>query len=115
MCDVVGNRSTPYSGLVIIPEVFNSISQLTTAVFILFYVCEITVIHTHVIGHPYDRFFEKWQVYLLSEFLSEICWEEIVEKIIFVISNPGFQSNKPAHFLRDYGDFTVIVYLKKVK
>ena len=35
---------------------------------------------------PNDRFFEKvwWQFYLLSDFLLEICWEEIAEEILFV-------------------------------
>ena len=44
---------------------------------------------------------------LLSEFLPEICWEKIAEEILFVFwgSNPGFTSNKPTHYLLDYGDF----------
>ena len=36
---------------------------------------------------PNDRFFEKLFMvifYLLSEFLPEICWEEIAEEILFV-------------------------------
>ena len=36
---------------------------------------------------PNDRFFLRnfsWQFYLLSEFLTEICWGEIPEEILFV-------------------------------
>ena len=36
---------------------------------------------------PNDRFFWRnfsWQFYLLSQFLPEICWEEIAEEILFV-------------------------------
>ena len=36
---------------------------------------------------PNDRFFLRnfsWQFYLLSEFMPEICWDEIIEEIIFV-------------------------------
>ena len=52
---------------------------------------------------------------LLSEFLPEICWEEITEEILFLISfwclawdsNLGFTSNKPTHYLLDYGDFSL--------
>ena len=36
---------------------------------------------------PNDRFFLRnfsWQLYLLSEFLPEICWKEIAEKFLFV-------------------------------
>ena len=51
---------------------------------------------------------------LLSEFLPEICWEEIAVEILFVFrfwclawdSNPGFSSNKPTHYLLDHGDFS---------
>ena len=49
---------------------------------------------------PNDRFFEKLfhdRFYLLSEFLPEICWEEIAEEIL------GFSSNKPTHYLLDHG------------
>ena len=34
---------------------------------------------------PNDRFLRNfsWQFYLLSEFLPEICWEEVAEEIFF--------------------------------
>ena len=48
--------------------------------------------------------------YLLSEFLPEICWEEVAEEIfvhIFVLrSDLLFEpSNKPLHYLLDHDDF----------
>ena len=57
----------------------------------------------------------SWQFYLPTEFLLEICWEEIAEEIFFRISfwclawdpNPGFSSNKPTHYLLDLGVFNV--------
>ena len=64
-----------------------------------------------------DRFFEKLihdSFYLFSEFLPEICWEKIAEEIPFEFgfvcglawgSNPVFTSNKPTHYLLDYGYF----------
>ena len=65
---------------------------------------------------PNHRFLRSssWQFDLLSEFLPEICWEEVVEvKLFFCIlfcclvwsSNPGFKSNKLTHHLLDYGDY----------
>ena len=61
------------------------------------------------------QIFEKlfsWQFYLLSEFLPEICWEEVAEEIFFFIFHflddwPGirtqaFASNKPTHYLLDH-------------
>ena len=54
----------------------------------------------------------SWQIHLVSEFLPEICWEEIADEIFFHISfwcltwdtNLGFTSNKPIHYLLDHGD-----------
>ena len=57
---------------------------------------------------PNDKFLRNFFMpgfYLLSEFLPEICWEEMAEEIFFHISfwcltcdmNPGFKSNKPIH------------------
>ena len=53
----------------------------------------------------------------LSEFLPEICWDEVAEEIFFIFnfwclacgSNPGFMSNKPTHYLLDYVDFAFIL------
>ena len=68
---------------------------------------------------PNDRFFEKLFMAIfiwLSEFLPEICWEQIAEEILFVFrlfwcltwdSNLGFSSNKPTHYLLDHGDLNV--------
>ena len=62
--------------------------------------------------------------YWLSEFLPEICWEEIAEEILFVFhfflclawdSNPGFSSNKPTHYLLENGDFFSFEIQKKKK
>ena len=62
--------------------------------------------------------------YLLSEFLLEICWEEIAEEILFVFfffwclawdSNPGFTYNKRTHYLLDYGDFEHLKYYTQLK
>ena len=58
------------------------------------------------------------QFYLLSEFLPEICLEEIAEEILFVFcfnvwpwgSNPSFTFIKPTHYLLDYGDFNNIFF-----
>ena len=59
----------------------------------------------------------SWQVYLLSEFLPEICWEQIAEEIIFFHTsfwcmtwgtNPVIASNKPTHYILDYGNFIVL-------
>ena len=59
---------------------------------------------------PNDRF---WQIYLLSELLPEICWEEVAEEIFsYLIFDdwPGmraqaFVSNKPTYYILDHGDF----------
>ena len=58
----------------------------------------------------------SWRFYLLPEFLPEICWEEITEEIFLFFhtsfwcltwyTKPGFTSNKPTHYLLDYGDFS---------
>ena len=64
----------------------------------------------------------SWQFYLLSEFVPEISWEEIVEEILFRIlfwclacgSNPGFSSNKTTHYVLDHGDFSYYL-IKKIK
>ena len=61
------------------------------------------------------------QVYLLSEFLSEICYDEIAEEL-FLFSfwcltwdtNPGFTSNKQTHYLLDYGDYVVTLVYNKI-
>ena len=64
----------------------------------------------------FEKLFQS-RIYLPSECLSEICWEEIAEEIfVFHISfwwltwnmNPGLTSNKPTHYLLDYGYFTYI-------
>ena len=65
----------------------------------------------------------SWQVYLLSEFLPEICWEEVAEEIFFVVCFddwPGirslaFASNKPTHYILDHGDFMMWlrIYIKR--
>ena len=62
---------------------------------------------------PNDRFLSRfpWQFYLLSEFLTEICWAEVAE-IIFSFwclttwgLNSGLASSKAIHYLIDYGVF----------
>ena len=55
----------------------------------------------------------SWQFNTFSEFLPEICWEEIAEKMLFVFCfdvwygarTLAFSSNKPAHYLLDHGNF----------
>ena len=45
---------------------------------------------------------------LLSEFLPEICWEEIAKKILFVFYFDvclGSPTLAPTHYLLNYGDF----------
>ena len=62
---------------------------------------------------PNDWFFEKLFMAILfqhSEFLPEICWEEIAEENILFWClawgpKPGFTSTKPTHYLLDYGNF----------
>ena len=51
-------------------------------------------------------------IYLHSEFLPEVRWEEIAEDIIFISfwylswdTNHGFPSNNATHYLLHYGDF----------
>ena len=60
---------------------------------------------------PNDRFLEKLFMailFLLSEILPEICWEEIAKEILFRClvwgSNPGFMSKKPTYYLLDYAE-----------
>ena len=58
----------------------------------------------------FEKFF-SWQIYLLSEFLPEICWEKIARKIFFFfifrfdawsgIRTQAFTSNKPTLYLLD--------------
>ena len=64
-------------------------------------------------------FGEKFH-YLLSEFLTEICWEKVTEEIFFLILsfwcltwglNRGLMPNKSALYLLDYGDFLEISFL----
>ena len=64
---------------------------------------------------PNERFVRKfsWPFYLLSEFLLEICSKEVTEEIFFhtfilpkmsdLGLNLGPMSNKPTHYLLDYG------------
>ena len=73
---------------------------------------------------PNDRSLRNFlrQFYLFSALLSEICWEEIAEGILFRISfwclawgsNAGFTSNKPTDYLLDYGDFCNFPLTRKV-
>ena len=56
----------------------------------------------------------RWQFYLLSEFLPEICWEEIAAEILFVFCFdvwPDFTSNKPTHYPLHHGDFKHLTQL----
>ena len=76
-----------------------------------------------------DRFFEKLllgRIYLLSEFLQEVCWEEIYDEIFLFFSyfaswclswhtNPGFKSNLPTHYILDYGVYLIINGLCRIK
>ena len=75
---------------------------------------------------PNDRFFEKLFIaifHFLSEFLPEICWEKIAQEILFVFlfwclacdSNPGFTSNKPTHYLLEYGEKNIETLVKETK
>ena len=59
----------------------------------------------------------SWQFFnLLSEFLPEICWEEITGEILFVFCFdvwPGTRtldekSNKTTHYLLNQGDFKTL-------
>ena len=49
----------------------------------------------------------------LSEFLTVICWEEIVEDLFFISyialmpDLPDFIPTKPTHYLLNYGDFNL--------
>ena len=82
---------------------------------------------------PNDRFYLETfygNFYFLSEFLPEICWEEIAEEIFFIIifdDWPGirtqaFASNKPTHYVLDHADFIpcipkriLLMYLEVLK
>ena len=93
-----------------------------------------TSIHTYIIGHynPSVRiidlashttyvvcvhFMHKWRdlqfkVHFERHIFARICWEEIAEGLLFVFCfdvwpGPGFTSNKPTHYLLDYGYFMV--------
>ena len=67
---------------------------------------------------PNDRFF--WEtfhgIYLLTEFLPEICWEEIAEGILFVFCFDVWPEARtlafrlPIHYLLDDGDFDTVTY-----
>ena len=68
---------------------------------------------------PNDRFFEKLfmaNFYLLSEFLPEICWEEITEEILFVFCFDVWPGTQTLAFhlislhLLDHGDYGVLAY-----
>ena len=54
----------------------------------------------------------SWQFYLLSEFLPEISWEEITEKIIFVFYFDVWCGTRTlavlSHYLIDYSDYGLI-------
>ena len=51
-------------------------------------------------------------IFLLSEFLPEICWDEVTEEIFSYFRfwcltwalNRSLMSNKPTHYLLNYGD-----------
>ena len=71
---------------------------------------------------PNDRFLETFtrQVYLLSEFLTEICWEAIAEEILFIyhfwwltwVRTQAFATNKLTHYMLDHGDYMHFYGLK---
>ena len=63
------------------------------------------------------QIFEKlWRFYLILEYLTAICWEEVAKRNNFIFhilfwcltwdTNSGFMSNKPTLYLLDYGDFS---------
>ena len=59
---------------------------------------------------PNDRFFKKIFMAILicsQSFLPENCREEISKEILLVFYF-GFMSNKPIHYLLDYGDFILL-------
>ena len=65
-----------------------------------------------------DRFFEElFHGNFLSNFLSEICWEAVVEEIFFsyflLLLMSDLRSNKPTHYLPDNGDFRKIVSISE--
>ena len=96
-------------------RIINLVSHTTYVVCVIFLYISGAIYSLKSI--PNDKFLLRnfsRQFYLLPEFLLEICWEEIAEKILFRISvlisglwgsNPGFSSNKPTHYLLDHGDF----------
>ena len=60
----------------------------------------------------------SWQVYLLSELLPAICWKKIAAEVYFFHisflcltwnTSPCLVSNKPTHYLLDYGDFILLM------
>ena len=61
----------------------------------------------------FEKLFHGRFIYLRSELLLEICWEEIAEEIIVLHisfwcltwnTNPGFSFNKPTHYLFGYNE-----------
>ena len=98
----------------------------------------ITLIHTYIIGHynPSVRIIDlvsqfkvdselqiilkyfSWQLNLFSEFLPEMCWEEIAEEIIFAFCFAVWPGSRTLdlHLILDYGDFKVhmCIYIKIV-
>ena len=69
---------------------------------------------------PNDRIFSETfhgSLYLLSQFLPEICWDKIAAEIIFVICfdiwtgarTLAFTCNKLTHYLLNNGDFRTFI------
>ena len=61
-------------------------------------------------------------IFFLSEFLSEICWETVIDEIFFRNSfcwrcmtrglNHRGMSNKPTHYLLNIGDSSILWYFR---
>ena len=78
--------------------------------------------------HKIPFFLNKVHFFLVekktpSEFVPEFCWEEIAEEIFFFQislwcqiwdTKPAFTSNKPTHYLLDYGNLSKI-YIRREK
>ena len=71
---------------------------------------------------PNEIFFRNftWQFCLIPEFLPEICWEDVAEEIFAFWClnwglNRGFMSNKPTHYLLEYGDFKLSEFCRQCK
>ena len=71
-------------------------------------------------------FIQEWRlrttIFLRNFFMAESAERKSLKKNFFVIFlmawswNPGFTSNKPTHYLLDYGDFIIIIkqYVREV-